>query len=263
MPRIPHAGERFLAALGCARRGAPVLPLHHPVAFGRPPAVACSCQEPDCGQPGAHPLTLHGVADATVDPLRLTWWWRRFPEANLGLATGVAFDVLVVHGSEGDAVRWSVVAEALRAGGPLVRTGGDGWHFYFAPAGAPGQRPYGLARMEWRSLGDWVVAPPSRHASGAVSAWVRDLDAPLPPVPDAVLERLEAAGPAWPASPPAGPVPPRPTPPPPRWPWRRSLSSPAFPSQSASRYFVARNIHSSPFGAYSLSPRNQPSPAGA
>jgi hypothetical protein len=207
MPRIPHAGERFLAALGCARRGAPVLPLHHPVAFGRPPAVACSCQEPDCDRPGAHPMTVHGVADATVDPMRITWWWRRFPEANLGLATGVAFDVLVVHGSEGDAVRWSVVAEALRAGGPLVRTGGDGWHFYFAPAGAPGQRPYGLARMEWRSLGDWVVAPPSRHASGAVSAWVRDLDAPLPPVPDAVLERLEAAGPAWPASPPAGPVP--------------------------------------------------------
>jgi hypothetical protein len=151
-----------------------------------------------CGGPGAHPMTVHGVADATVDPLRITWWWRRFPQANLGLATGVAFDVLVVHGSEGDAVRWSVVAEALRAGGPLVRTGGDGWHFYFAPAGAPGQRPYGLARMEWRSLGGWVVAPPSRHASGAVSAWVRDLAAPLPAAPDAVLERLEAAFPAAP-----------------------------------------------------------------
>jgi len=117
--------------------------------------------------------------------------------------------VLVVHGSEGDAVRWSVVAEALRAGGPLVRTGGDGWHFYFAPTGAPGQRPHGLARTEWRGLGGWVVAPPSRHASGAVSAWVRDLDAPLPAAPDAVLERLlEPAGPAWPESPPAGPVPP-------------------------------------------------------
>jgi len=209
MPRIPHAGERFLAALGCARRGIPVIPLHHPVTFGRPPAVACSCQEPDCPRAGAHPMTLHGVADATIDPIRLTWWWRRFPEANLGLATGVGFEVLVVHGSEGDAVRWSVVAEALRAGGPLVRTGGDGWHFYFAPTGAPGQRPHGLARMEWRGLGGWVVAPPSRHATGAVSAWVRDLDAPLPAAPDAVLERLlEPAGPAWPESPPAGPVPP-------------------------------------------------------
>jgi len=59
--------------------------------------------------------------------------------------------------------------------------------------------------MEWRGLGNWVVAPPSRHAGGAVSAWVRDLDAPLPAAPAAVLERLEPAGPAWPESSPAGP----------------------------------------------------------
>jgi Bifunctional DNA primase/polymerase, N-terminal len=212
MPRIPHAGERFLAALGCARRGIPVVPLHHPVVAGQPPAVACSCQEPDCRRAGAHPITVHGVADATIDPLRITWWWRRFPSANLGLASGVGFDVLVVHGSEGDAARWSVVAEALRAGGPLVRTGGDGWHFYFAPTGAPCQRPRGLARMEWRGLGGWVVAPPSRHASGAVYAWVRDLDAPLPDAPGAVLERLAPGGLAWPESSPARPAPPASTP---------------------------------------------------
>jgi hypothetical protein len=35
---------------------------------------------------------------------------------------------------------------------------------------------------------------------------VRDLDAPLPQAPAAVLQRLEPAGPAWPESPPAGPV---------------------------------------------------------
>jgi Bifunctional DNA primase/polymerase, N-terminal len=208
MPRIPYAGERFLAALGCAHRGIPVVPLHHPVVAGQPPVVACSCQEPGCPRAGAHPIAGEGAADATIDPLRISWWWRRFPAANLGLASGVGFDVLVVHGSEGDAFRWSVVAAALRAGGPLVRTGGDGWHFYFAPTGAPSQRPHGLARMEWRGFGGWVVAPPSRHASGAVSAWVRGLDTPLPDAPAAVRERLELAGPARPASPPAGPVPP-------------------------------------------------------
>ena len=147
VPRIPHAGERFLAALACARRGIPVVPLHHPVVAGQPPVVACSCQEPGCPWAGAHPITVDGVADATIDPLRITWWWRRFPAANLGLATGVGFDVLVVHGSEGDALRWSVLAAALRAGGPLVRAGGDGWVFYFAPTGAPSQRPHGLAEQ--------------------------------------------------------------------------------------------------------------------
>jgi hypothetical protein len=203
MPPIPHAGERFLAALGCARRGLPVLPLHHPVVAGQPPVVACSCQEPGCHRAGAHPMTLRGVADATTDPLRITWWWRRFPQANLGLATGVGFDVLVVHGSEGDAARWSLLAEALRAGGPLVRTGGDGWHFYFAPTGAPSQLPWGLPRTEWRGLGGFVAAPPSRHPGGAVAAWVRDLDAPLPPAPAALQERLELGSPSWPESSPA------------------------------------------------------------
>ena len=203
MPPVPHAGERFLAALGCARRGLPVLPLHHPVVAGLPPVVACSCQEPGCHRAGAHPMTLRGVADATTDPLRITWWWRRFPQANLGLATGVGFDVLVVHGSEGDAARWSLLAEALRAGGPLARTGGDGWHFYFAPTGAPSQRPWGLPRTEWRALGGFVVAPPSRHPGGAVAAWVRDLDAPLPAAPPALLERLELGSPSWPESSPA------------------------------------------------------------
>jgi hypothetical protein len=91
-----------------------------------------------------------------------------------------------------------MIAEALRAAGPLVRTGGDTWHFLFAPAGLASQRPWGLARVEWRGWGGWVVAPPSHHAGGAVAAWVRDLDARLPELPAAISERLEQVGPAEP-----------------------------------------------------------------
>jgi hypothetical protein len=208
MPRVPRAGERFLAAVDWARRGIPVVPLHHPVVAGQPPVVSCSCQEPGCHRAGAHPMTLRGAADATTDPLRITWWWRRFPEANLGLATGVGFDVLVVHGCQGDAARWLVLAEALRAGGPLVRTGGDGWHFYFAPTGAPSQLPWGLPGMEWQGLGGLVVAPPSRHPGGAVAVWVRGLDAPLPRAPMAILERLELGAPPDAGAAEAPPAPP-------------------------------------------------------
>jgi hypothetical protein len=105
-----------------------------------------------------------------------------------------------VRGSVGDTARGSVVAEALRSGGPLVRAGGDTWHFLFAPTGLASQRPWGLARVEWRGWGGWVVAPPSHHAAGAVTAWVRDLDAPLPELPFAIRERLEQVGPAEPLS---------------------------------------------------------------
>ena len=198
MSVAPNTGARYLAALEYAGRGLPVVPLHYAVRNGRRTAVACSCGEPTCARVGAHPLAAHGAADATTDPIRLTWWWRRFPDANVGLATGTSFDALIVHGSAGDPARWSVIAEALRAAGPLVRAGGDSWHFLFAPSGLASQRPWGLAGVEWRAWGGWVVAPPSHHPGGAVAAWVRDLGAPLPGLPAAVSERLEQVGPAEP-----------------------------------------------------------------
>jgi hypothetical protein len=153
VPQLPQAGTRYLAALDYARRGLPVVPLHYALRDRRTTTVACSCGEPACTRVGAHPLPSHGAADATTDPIRLTWWWRRFPEANVGLATGVGFDALIVRGSVGDAARWAVIAQALRSAGPLVRTGGDTWHFLFAPAGLASQRPWGLARVEWRGWG--------------------------------------------------------------------------------------------------------------
>jgi hypothetical protein len=47
-------------------------------------------------------------------------------------------------------------------------------------------------------VGDVVFPPPTPHPGGAVAAWVRDLDAPLPELPAAVGRRLEQVGPAEP-----------------------------------------------------------------
>ena len=200
MSSVPQPGARYLAALDYARRGLPVVPLHYAVRSRRTTAVACSCGEPACARVGAHPLPSHGAADATTDPIRLTWWWRRFPEANVGLATGIGFDALVVRGSVGDTARWAVIAQALRSGGALAGSGGDTWHLRLAPAGRASQRPGGVAWVVWRGWGGWVVAPPSHHPGGAVAAWVRDLDTRLPELPPAIAERLEQVGPAEPLS---------------------------------------------------------------
>lgn len=196
MAWVPGDEERLRQALAYAARGIPVLPLHHPVVRQAVAArdrfsTCCSCGNPACQAVGKHPATATGVEDATTDPARLAWWWRRYPEANIGLATGWVFDVLDVDGPEsGDSVRWSAVSQLLGLRGPLARTGGDGWHFYLAPTGLrdPGVR--GLAKVEWRGHGGWVVAPPSRHASGGFYAWVRDLAAPLPAVPPSLRRRL-------------------------------------------------------------------------
>jgi hypothetical protein len=182
------------AALGYAARGIPVYPAHwpHPTLGGA--SLACSCPRgPDCDRPAKHPLVRHGIHDATTDPDRLERWWRRWPHANLGLATGIMFDALDVDGPAGlAALRQLARTVGLRLPGPLVATGGGGWHYWFRPTGLGNRPPRGLAHVDWRGIGGCVLAPPSRHASGRAYRWLRDLDrAPLPEVPAALRALLE------------------------------------------------------------------------
>jgi Bifunctional DNA primase/polymerase, N-terminal len=196
------------AALGYASRGIPVLPLHYPlphrgdlqpVPGDHPPAVGtgCSCRDPRCGQVGKHPLgslVPHGVKDATANRARLLAWWTRYAQANIGLATGHRFDVLDVDGPTGtQAIQQLAATHGLQSSGPLVRTGGGGWHFYLAPTGLGNVQPQGLEHVDWRGRGGYVVAPPSRHASGQAYQWVigRDLDTPPGQVPMVLLDRLQ------------------------------------------------------------------------
>jgi hypothetical protein len=194
--------------VGYASRGIPVLPLHHPLPHhgdlqpvgGDPQPVVrsgCSCWDPHCGQVGKHPLgslVPHGVNDATCNRARVLAWWSRHPQANIGLACGHLFDVLDVDGPTGaQAIREFAATHGLRSFGPLVRTGGGGWHYYLAPTGLGNVHPAGLAQVDWRGRGGYVVAPPSRHASGRPYQWLpaRDLEVPPGAVPAVLRERLE------------------------------------------------------------------------
>jgi hypothetical protein len=211
------------AAVGYASRGIPVLPLHYPVPHGRDlqPATGdqslvlrtgCSCRDPDCGQVGKHPLgslVPHGVKDATTNRARILAWWTRNPQANIGLATGHLFDVLDVDGPQGEqAIRTLAAEHRLESSGPLVRTGGSGWHYYLHPTGLANAHPRDLVSVDWRGRGGYVVAPPSRHASGHPYQWApgRDLTTPPGQVPATLLERLQPhqrQRPPAPAQPPA------------------------------------------------------------
>jgi hypothetical protein len=199
------------AALGYASRGIPVLPLHHPLPHHSDlqaltgdqqlpsPAVrtSCSCRDPGCGQPAKHPLgslVPHGVKDATTNRARILAWWTQRPQANIGLATGHQFDVLDVDGPAGErAIGQLAAAHGLASSGPLVRTGGGGWHYYLAPTGLGNVQPRDLEHVDWRGRGGYVVAPPSRHTSGHPYQWLagRDLDTAPGQVPAVLLERLQ------------------------------------------------------------------------
>nr|WP_221382816.1 bifunctional DNA primase/polymerase [Actinoplanes polyasparticus] len=175
------------AALAYARHGIPVLPVHAP-----DPRGGCSCDRGvSCERPGKHPHLRRGLTEASTDPRLIELWWARWPAANIGLRTGVAMDVADVDSAEG----WHGLCHLLGGelpAGPRVRTGGGGWHFWFRPLGY-GNRVRLLPGLDWRGSGGYVVAPPSRHASGADYRWVLRPDRALPEGPAAL--RALIAGP--------------------------------------------------------------------
>ncbi len=182
------------AALGYAARGIPVYPVRWPRCIPGGASLACSCPRgPACDRPAKHPLVRHGLKEATTSPTPLERWWSRWPAANLGLATGVVFDALDVDGPAGlVALRELARTTNLRLSGPLVRTGGGGWHCWFRPTGLGNRPPRGLGHMDWRGRGGAVLAPPSRHISGGTYRWLRGLDqAPLPEVPTVLRALLD------------------------------------------------------------------------
>ncbi len=76
------------AALTCATRWHwPVLPGASIRPGGGSEPASCSCADPECVVPGAHPLDPVLPA-ATTDARMVGWWWNRRPDASLLLATG-------------------------------------------------------------------------------------------------------------------------------------------------------------------------------
>jgi len=137
------------------------------------------------------PLTPRGFHDATVHPDQIADWWTMWPEANIGLPTGISFDVLDIDGPEAAAVLRSHIPQYTHAG-PVSRTG-KGWHFLFCPTGrGNGAKLLGGAAIDFRGLGGYIVAPPSIHPKGHRYAWVtgRDYSLPLPEPPDWLLPIL-------------------------------------------------------------------------
>jgi hypothetical protein len=88
-PPVP-TGSRLQAAAFYAERGWYVF-LIHCVRNGR-----CTCGRTDCSGPGKHPRTGNGLKDASTDPETIRGWWKRWPDANVGIVTGEVSGIVVV-----------------------------------------------------------------------------------------------------------------------------------------------------------------------
>jgi putative DNA primase/helicase len=88
LPQNSLDNPRLTAALADAARGWRVVPCH-----GRRDG-RCTCGGYDCGHPGKHPLTRHGVKEATTALQQITQWWIDHPDANVAIATGAVSNLI-------------------------------------------------------------------------------------------------------------------------------------------------------------------------
>ena len=116
-------------------------------------------------------LVPRGFKEASADPEMIEHWWTQEPDANVGLVTGVAFDVIDIDGPEALANLVEAQAGREMTPGPEVSTG-RGYHLYHLPTGL-GNRPGFLPSVDFKGKAGYVVAPPSVHPSGHVYTWVK------------------------------------------------------------------------------------------
>lgn len=171
--KVEENPDMLAAALDYARDGKPVFPV----------------------RPDKTPYTRNGFKDATTDEATIREWWRKWPDAGIGVPTGEASGWLVIdsdprHG--GDAS----LCELVEKYGELpptkeTETGGGGHHIVFQyPEGSGIRNSTGKLGegLDVRAEGGYIVVAPSLHASGRRYRWRNDL--PPAPAPDWLLKLL-------------------------------------------------------------------------
>ena len=146
-----------------------VFPLHYTDDAG-----LCSCGKADCGGPGKHPRTPRGCLDASTEPDVIRGWWTRWPDANVGIATGHGLVVIDVDPRSGGDDGMVDLRAKLGALPDTVEalTGGGGRHVYLSTTVEVRNSAGVLAPgVDVRGDGGYVVAPPSTHASGRTYGW--------------------------------------------------------------------------------------------
>lgn len=177
-----------------------VFPLHEPL-----PEGGCSCGNPKCGSVGKHPRTPNGFKDASKNPDTVRWWWRRWPNANIGIATGQESNLVVldldIREKGGSTVNGVAEFERMRERWPglpfepMVETA-NGGHLYYAWPGRLVRCTQGVVApgIDVRGDGGYVVGAGSLHESGERYEFLDDLfEGELPVFPPELQELNEGS----------------------------------------------------------------------
>lgn len=125
-------------------------------------------------------------------PDQVDGWWATWPDANIGLATGVVSGLLVFDADTDEG--WRFLRVWVRR---WVRTWcaatSKGAHVYFGHPNwrVPNSAGVLASGLDVRGDGGYVIAPPSMHKSGRRYAWLlAPHEAPLAPCPPELLALL-------------------------------------------------------------------------
>lgn len=159
------------AARAYASRGWYIFPLHEFSA-----TTGCACGIADCDKPGKHPAVAWGEA-ASIDRAVIDDWWTANPLRGIGMVTGEksGLSVLDIDGDEG-----LISLSAIEGSGgglpatPCVESRPSHRHYYFKfDARITSQQSELGPKLDTRSNGGYVVAPPSPHVSGGRYKWIK------------------------------------------------------------------------------------------
>ena len=137
-----------------------------------------------CGDNKA-PLTEHGFKDASTDAAVIARWWSRWPDALIGVPTGLRFVVVDVDLQHREAQHWYARANLPPTRMHVTRSGGR--HILFAPhAGIRCSASKIWRHVDTRGAGGFIIWWPAcgrevMHANvlALVPAWiVRALEQP-------------------------------------------------------------------------------------
>lgn len=140
------------------------------------------------------PYTSNGLKGASLNGRIIREWWKRHPDAMVGVPTGSKIDafVLDVDNKPGGSNGFDWLDEMEAEHGPLphtrrVKTPNGGLHVFFKYV--PGTRNRGAlgAGVDIRSEGGYVVAGGSQMADGRRYEW-EDPEAPIADAPDWLLD---------------------------------------------------------------------------
>lgn len=156
-------------------------------------------------------ITPHGLLDAVKDIEAVQAFWRKYPNANIGVNCGASGLAVVDLDSLQAMERWYMTLAAL--GFSDIQTAialtSKGEHWYFRqPRGMQitntqkGKDKNGqteIDKIERRGIGGYTVLPPSIHPSGVRYAWKKNLDPFDVEIPELPLPLALAIQPPRPA----------------------------------------------------------------